>query len=104
VPCNGGRACTSGVDAFVHEYVEHRADDVWDYDVIYADWKRYGKRAGFLRNEDLIYQAGELIAILAPGAATPGTSHALMLATRKEIPIHAFHEGKWTSLGSSEAG
>lgn len=101
VPCGGDardRRCTDGVDAFVHQYVEYRADDVYDYDVVYADWRTYGKRAGFLRNEDLIYQASELIAILAPGPATPGTSHTLLLATRKGIPIHTFHEGKWTSL------
>lgn len=94
------RGCTAGVDTFVHQYVDYRIDDVYDNEVFYAEWRRYGKRAGFLRNEDMIRASSELIAFLSPGAPTPGTSHAIGLAQRKGIPLHVYQDGKWTSLQS----
>ena len=96
IPC-GDHGCTAGVDTFVHVYADHLADTL-DSDVFYADWKRYGKRAGMLRNEDMMRKADMLIAFLADGEPTPGTSHCIGLAQKKGIPMHVYHEGKWTSL------
>lgn len=86
----------SGVDRMVSEYVSHMADEIWDYDEYRADWSR-GRGAGHARNELMVHDADELIALFAPGPLTPGTSNAVMHARRKGIPIFTYHEGRWTS-------
>ena len=93
VPCSDS-GCAAGVDTFVHERVAQRDAD---HDLFIAQWKRYGKRAGFMRNETMIKKATELIAIMATGPS-PGTSHALLCAQRLGITMHVFYDGKWTSL------
>jgi hypothetical protein len=86
----------SGVDLFAGMYLAHMADEVYE-----AEWQRYGKRAWLLRNVLMVYHADELIAILADGPATPGTSNAMLLAQRKGIAMHVYHEGRWTSMPST---
>lgn len=98
IPCSD-RGCTKGVDTFVHVYADHLADTL-AYEVFYAEWKRYGKRAGFLRNEDMIRKADMLVAFLADGAPSPGTTHAIKLAQEKGIAMYVYHEGSWTSVPS----
>lgn len=97
IPCSGQGRCTQGVDTWVHEYVEHRADDVRDYEVYYAEWDRYGKRAGFMRNELMIYESDMLIAFVM-NVESPGTWDAIRRAQEKGIPMHVYMDGKWTSL------
>jgi hypothetical protein len=99
VPCGDpksgrGYPCTRGVDTFVHHWVVSHG---LDHEVFTADWSGLGKRAGFVRNEAMIKQADELVAFLADGPPTPGTSHAIGLAQKKGIPVHLFHEGRWSS-------
>lgn len=90
----------NGVDRMVAEYVYHMADNVRDWQEYPAEWERYGKRAGHLRNEWMIHDAEGLIAIFAPGQRTPGTSNAVQQARRKGIPIAIYHDGVWEgSLG-----
>jgi len=86
----------NGVDRFVAEYVDHVADHVWDFQEYPAEWERYGKRAGHLRNEWMIHDASGLIAIFADGLRTPGTNNAVINARKKGIPIATYHEGHWT--------
>jgi hypothetical protein len=90
----------NGVDRMVAEYVYHMADHVRDWQEYPAEWERYGKRAGHLRNEWMVHDADALIAIFADGTRTPGTSNAVMQARRKGIPVAIYHEGVWEgSLG-----
>ena len=84
-----------GVDRMVMEYCYHREDDLYDWQVFPADWEKYGKRAGHLRNEWMIHDADALIAIFAPGEPTPGTSNALEQARKKGIPTAMYHDGTW---------
>lgn len=85
----------SGVDRMAAEYVEHRADDVYDYCTYEADWKTYGRRAGHLRNTEMLWRADALIAIFADGPVTPGTMNAVLQARQKGIPTVVYHEGQW---------
>ena len=87
----------NGVDRFVAEYLQGpAADEVFNWQEYPAEWERYGKRAGHLRNEWMIHDAEALIAIFAPGPRTPGTSNALSQAMKKGIPWALYHYGVWT--------
>jgi hypothetical protein len=60
------------------------------------DWNRYGKRAGFIRNMDIVRDANIVYAFFAPGPKSKGTSHTVNEARIKGVPVHIYHEGAWT--------
>jgi predicted Rossmann fold nucleotide-binding protein DprA/Smf involved in DNA uptake len=60
-----------------------------------ADWKKNGKRAGFLRNERLVRHVQMVIALFAPGPLSSGTSHTVRLAREAGLRVHTYHEGRW---------
>jgi hypothetical protein len=93
----------SGVDYFAHVYLDYRADDVKNYEVYEAEWDKYGKSAGYLRNKWMIHDADQLIAMLAPGLPTKGTSGAIEIALKKGIPVYVYHEGAWDLRDNSSA-
>jgi len=89
----------SGVDRLVLECFEQdeRLEDKpssW-LRVYEARWAEEGKRAGHNRNDWMISESDELIALFAPGPRTPGTSNAVECALRRGIPVHVYHEGRW---------
>ena len=88
----------NGVDRFAGEYIEHRADDIFNYDRYDAEWETYGKPAGHIRNGWMIHDADMLIAIFADGPHTPGTRDAVDQAHRKGIPVHIWWMGEWMSV------
>jgi hypothetical protein len=94
-PAGHGYPCAKGVDTFVHHWIVSHG---LDHEVFHARWSLLGKRAGFVRNEEMIKKADELVAFLADGEPTKGTSHAIEAAQRKGIPVHLFHEGSWSLL------
>ena len=61
-----------------------------------ARWAIEGKRAGHNRNDWMMSESDELIALFAPGPRTPGTSDAIECARRRGLPIHVYHEGEWS--------
>lgn len=50
-----------------------------------ADWERYGKRAGFLRNEEMADRAEALIAVW--DFKSPGTRHMIEIVKRKGLRV-----------------
>ena len=54
-----------------------------------ADWDKFGKRAGFLRNAEMAEYADELIAFW--DGASKGTKHMIDLATQKGLVVHVIH-------------
>jgi hypothetical protein len=86
-----------GVDRMVAEYIMSREDDVADWRVYKANWKAEGWRAGHNRNDWMISESDELIAIFAPGPFTPGTLNAVRCASRRLLPTFIYHEGAWTT-------
>jgi hypothetical protein len=53
-----------------------------------ADWTRYGKRAGFIRNAEMVaLGASRALAFYKTGAAHRGTDHAVALAEKAGIPV-----------------
>jgi len=58
----------SGVDTLAQCWATNKKVD---HEVIYAEWKKYGKRAGYLRNMEMVHKNPDL-AIIFPGGI--GTS------------------------------
>jgi hypothetical protein len=54
-----------------------------------ADWRRFGRRAGRLRNEEMVAAArqagGALIAVW--NGVSPGTRHTIEIARRAGLPV-----------------
>jgi len=70
-----------GVDAFAQDWacfmeVNHQ--------VLYADWRRYGKRAGFVRNKLMAEQNPDLC-VAFPGGI--GTEMMIKICIQKNIPV-----------------
>ena len=53
-----------------------------------ANWKRYSRIAGFLRNEDMLSVATHLIAFW--DGKSNGTRHMIEIAKAKGIPVWVF--------------
>lgn len=56
--------------------------------VIKPDWNKYGKRAGFLRNELIVNKADKLIAFW--NGTSKGTKHSIDLAIKKGISVDIY--------------
>jgi SLOG family YspA-like protein len=52
--------------------------------IFYPDWKKYGKKAGFLRNEDIIKNSDVVIAFW--DGLSKGTGHSIKLAKKYKKP------------------
>lgn len=78
----------SGADALAGECAKELGLEV---EVHPADWKRYGKRAGPLRNEQMV-KLGADICLAFPSASSKGTWHAIQTAKQAGIETLVFDE------------
>lgn len=53
---------------------------------IIPDWEKLGKKAGYIRNAEMVKEADALIAIW--DERSKGTKHTIDLAKKKKIPIY----------------
>ena len=66
-----------------------------------AEWRgkdgrgEFNRRAGFERNDKLVRHCGLVLALLAPGEWTPGTSDVIRRCRDYDIPVMIYHEGVW---------
>lgn len=68
-----------------------------------ANWKKYGKRAGFIRNEDIWKEADLGIAFW--DGESKGTAHSLKLSKKYKKPLYIYNfKTKEFYLYSSESG
>ena len=51
-----------------------------------ADWERYNKRAGYLRNQDMASESEALIAVW--DGKSKGTAHMIDIATKLGLHVH----------------
>ena len=56
-----------------------------------ADWQRYGKSAGFRRNEAMAHVADALIAVW--DGSSPGTCHMIAMARRRGLRLFVWQPG-----------
>lgn len=49
------------------------------------------------RNTKIVENADMVIALFGPGRRSPGTSDTVRKALTKGIPVHVWHEGRWSA-------
>jgi predicted Rossmann fold nucleotide-binding protein DprA/Smf involved in DNA uptake len=59
------------------------------------DWDRFGRSAGFRRNETIVNDADVVLAFFADGPLSSGTAHSVHLAEKAGKKVHVYHEGRW---------
>jgi hypothetical protein len=59
-----------------------------------ANWDRYGKRAGYIRNTDMANYADALVAVW--DGKSKGTLHMINIASEKSLIIHIHTINKYT--------
>lgn len=85
-------ACPSGADAIAADLVRHMAEylDITE-ERHPADWKRHGRRAGFIRNAEMVELGADVcLAFIRDGSR--GATHTADLAERAGIPTR-----RWTA-------
>lgn len=87
-----------GVDSIAEDTARAVGLEVF---VLEPDWAQYGRRAGLLRNEDVVDEADEVVAWW--DGQSRGTVHALRLAVKAGKPVTVFGpdgqrvgEGPWS--------
>lgn len=80
-------ACATGADAAAHHWYEIAGADLGCTEVRHpADWTKYGKRAGPLRNAEMV-KAGADLVLAFFFADSRGTRHTVDLARAAGIEI-----------------
>ena len=74
--------CARGADTLGLRYASENAFDVEEYP---ADWDKYGKKAGYVRNVEMAENADALIAFW--DGKSKGTKHMIDMATERNLPI-----------------
>ena len=75
-----------GVDRLAREWAEERGLDVRGFP---ADWNKYGKRAGFIRNSQMLKEGKPHAVIAFPGGV--GTKMMIAIARKEGIPVREFY-------------
>lgn len=71
-----------GADLFAREWAESRGVEVRGFP---ADWEKYKKAAGFIRNKQMIVEGQPHAVIAFPGGV--GTKMMVSLAQKSQIPV-----------------
>lgn len=79
-------ACPTGADYLCEEYFRELGGQVIRYP---ANWRRYGKQAGFIRNEQMV-KLGAVVCLAFRKNNSRGTTHTGNLATQAGIETRWF--------------
>jgi len=80
-------ACGTGADFAAHRWHETAGRDLGCTEVRYpADWEQFGKRAGPIRNKQMI-EAGADLVLAFPLPGGKGTQNTMDLARAAGIPV-----------------
>lgn len=64
-----------------------------DWDRIFefeAEWNKYGRSAGFRRNEEMLHYGKPHMLIAFPASTSKGTRHMITAAQKEELPTVVF--------------
>lgn len=78
-----------GADILGEKYA---SDEDLDLEIYPADWKKYGKSAGFMRNEQMANIADAVIAFW--NGESHGTKHMIDIAEEKGLNVKVVNYGK----------
>jgi len=67
-----------------------------------ADWQRYGKSAGMIRNAELLRNAQALVAY--PLSTSRGTLGAIRIARQAKLPLCIYYDGKYIQENTESLG
>jgi uncharacterized phage-like protein YoqJ len=74
-----------GVDTWAWEAVRLLKNICW---IFPADWIKYGKSAGYIRNEEIVRQADHVVAFW--DGESKGTKHTIDLAIKAGKPVDIY--------------
>lgn len=57
-----------------------------------ADWQTYGKRAGYIRNEEMVSRADKVVVFW--DGVSPGSKHTIDLALKLKVNLEVFIQVK----------
>ena len=94
--------CPTGLDAYTREWLlQFDESDLVNHRIFYAEWARYGKRAGPIRNQamvDATPKADRCEAFYRVGSGNIGTSNCTMF---REAGRHPRHPPRRTGRGET---
>ena len=82
IPTTVLSGCARGVDRLGEQAAVLAG---WDIELHPADWKRFGKRAGYVRNVEMADSADALIAVWN---GSPGTEHMIDIARARGLKVY----------------
>lgn len=85
--------CTQGGADIIAQYWARQYDGLED-DPMPADWEKYGKPAGHIRNQEMVDkepQPDVCLAFFKSGAANRGTQNCVDKAVAAGIPVKKFY-------------
>lgn len=78
--------CARGADTIGREWAEENKVPIELYP---ANWERFGRRAGYRRNEEMSERAEALIALW--NGISKGTAHMIQISNKKGLPIRVLN-------------
>lgn len=78
-----------GVDSWAEKWARYYGLDV---EVFPADWEKHGRRAGYLRNVDIVNACDRVVAFW--DGASPGTRHTIEIARKAGKPVAIHRPGR----------
>lgn len=88
--------CPQGADFLCEKAAKELG---WDIELYPADWDKYGKRAGFLRNTEMVELGAELCLAFIHNDSK-GASMTVRLAKAKGIPVVEYHRNDLINSGA----
>lgn len=81
--------CSRGADTLGEKYAKENGYEVLRFP---ADWEKYKKRAGYIRNEKMAEEANACIAFLQDDKECKGTKNMISIARKKNLLIREITE------------
>jgi len=87
-------ACPNGADELADQWVRYyRGEPNVTAERYPALWQKFGKRAGMIRNEQMVATRPDLVLAFIRDAS-PGATHCAELASDAGIPLRVWHYGQ----------
>jgi hypothetical protein len=91
--------CPTGADRHAKSFLKSAG---WPFKEFYADWAKYGKAAGPIRNHEMIDYGAELL-IAFPDSDSRGTKECAIYAASKGVELYFPELERWHTWAASIA-